>query len=214
MDKVSKKEALTRKARKKYLSQNLASLLIGDNPESPLIKSYRNSFYCSETLSDMDGEGLRSSHYCKNRWCPLCQSIRTATLINHYHGQLSALPDPYMVTLTAPTVTAQGLKRQINRFRETWRKVLHDDCRKAGYRMRGIRKTECTSRPNGHYHYHYHVLVSGRSESLRMVDSWLRRMMPDRDKYTLQLFDNGNSPEHPRYTPNRWTWSEASSVVR
>ena len=84
------KKAGLKKARKKYFSFGLASGLAFHNPESPLIRSYTNSKFCAETIT-VDPDGMSHSHYCKNRWCPLCQSIRIARLINGYQPQLEQM---------------------------------------------------------------------------------------------------------------------------
>lgn len=43
-------------------------------------------------------------------------------------------------------------------------------------KIRGIRKAECTVRPNGHYHYHFHVVVDGVDNAKWIVSEWLRIM--------------------------------------
>ena len=87
----NKKPAL-KKARKKYFSYGLAVNLANLSPRPKLFHSYLNTLACAKTLV-VDAEGRAHSKYCKNRWCPLCQSIRIAKLIDGYKGQLEQYPE-------------------------------------------------------------------------------------------------------------------------
>jgi len=166
-----------KRARKKFTSLAIATHLAEENPDSPLFKSYERSKHCMETLTP-NAEGRLVAHYCKNRWCPVCQSIRIAVLINGYKPQLEKLQDPYFVTLTRPTCTAEELPWQIKRMGIAWRKLKH---RKKLLQVKGIRKAECTTRPNGLYHYHFHIIIEGRENAEYLIKSWLE-LNPDSDR--------------------------------
>lgn len=166
-----------KRARKKFTSLAIATHLAEENPNSPLFKSYERSKHCMETLTP-NGEGRLTAHYCKNRWCPVCQSIRIAVLINGYKPQLEKLKDPYFVTLTRPTCTAEELPWQIKRMGIAWRKLKH---RKGLQQAKGIRKAECTTRPDGLYHYHFHIIIEGKENAEYLIKSWLE-LNPDSDR--------------------------------
>lgn len=178
MDKITQKSntnnssGLQKKAKKKYLSKGIAYNLFYVNEDSPLKKSYQNSIYCADTLYPSQSQTKLITHYCKNRWCPMCSSIRIATLINGYSPQLLELKEPYFVTLTAPTVITDDLPQRIKYFGEVFRKIIHTrSARKMG--LKGIRKAECTVRPNDHYHYHYHVIIDGKDNAEFLIKRWL-----------------------------------------
>jgi len=78
--KPARSEILLKRARAKYFSTPLAINLA--KLRSPLEKSYRNTVYCSATLSQEDGKIVGS--YCGNRWCMVCNRIRTARAIHRY----------------------------------------------------------------------------------------------------------------------------------
>ena len=160
-------------SRKKHLGYYLACHLYYRNEGSALNKSYKNTMYCASTLAPTEG-GL-SARYCKNRWCPVCQSIRIATLINGYASQLNEMADPYFVTLTGPTVPAEELKKRIKEFAGGWSLMTQTRYWKA-HKPNGIRKAECTLRPNGQYHYHYHVIIDGRENAEWLISQWLERI--------------------------------------
>ena len=193
-----KKKAL-KKARKKYFSFGLAVNLANKNPESPLKDSYRHTTLCANRLT-VDDKGKAHSMYCKNRWCPLCQSIRIAKLIRGYKEQLQQYPELYFVTLTRPTVPAEGLKEQRTKMMKSFTSIRNSFFfRKNNFS--GIRKAECTIRPNGHYHFHFHVLVNSKEAADFMVKRWLklnpdavedaqniRKVNKESDKSLLEIF--------------------------
>lgn len=163
-----------KRARKKFTSLAIATHLLEANPDSFLAKSYERSTHCMETLTP-NAEGRLVAHYCKNRWCPVCQSNRIAVLINGYKPQLEKLKDPYFVTLTRPTCTAKELPLQIKRMAKAFRQIKH---RKSMRNVPGLRKAECTTRPGGLYHYHYHIIIEGKENAEYLIKSWLE-LNPD-----------------------------------
>lgn len=170
-----KKKGL-KKARKKYFSFGLAINLAHKNPESSLYHSYINTLACAKHLV-VDEHGKAHSKYCKNRWCPLCQSIRIAKLIEGYKEQLKEYPELYFVTLTRPTVTAEGLKEQRAKMYDSFKKIKDSMFFRRG-KFSGIRKAECTIRPDGHYHFHFHVFVNSKEAAHFMIKRWLE-LNPD-----------------------------------
>ena len=169
--KEEQEKRLQKKAKKKYLSLGIAYHLYYET-DSPLRKSYQHSMYCADVLTPNKQQNKLTAKYCKNRWCPLCSSIRIAMLINGYGPQLKGLNEPYFVTLTAPTVPAEELPARIELFRKSFRQIVDNySSRKMG--MKGIRKAECTVRPKGLYHYHFHVIIGGKENAEFLVKRWL-----------------------------------------
>lgn len=172
--KYSEEELRYRKlSKKKHLGYYLACNLYYFNEGSALQKSYQNTIYCASILAPTE-RGL-SARYCKNRWCPVCQSIRIATLINGYASQLNEMRDPYFVTLTGPTVPEEALTNRIKEFAVAWSLITKTKYWGA-HKPNGIRKAECTLRPDGHYHYHFHVIIDGRENAEWLINQWLKRI--------------------------------------
>lgn len=158
--------------RKKHFSEHLAYQLFYQNPNSMLNKGYQSTIYCSKELFPNQEGGL-SAKRCKQRWCPLCQSIRIMKLIKGYSPALSAMEEPYFVTLTAKTVCEDELDNRIKQVKNFWRYVARD----RGWRKvkpKGIRKTECTIRPEGKYHYHQHIIINGKENAELLQKLWFR----------------------------------------
>lgn len=173
---------LLKKARAKYMSVRLALGLIELNADSILRKAYANTYYCANLFAFDEGKGHLKTKYCKNRWCLVCQRIRVANMIHGYEAQLSALDEPYFVTLTAPTVLERGLRARINKFQEIWRAIQMNvkglkKTKTASFtEFKGIRKAECTLRPQGYYHFHYHVIINGKEQAEWLIDQWQKRV--------------------------------------
>lgn len=165
------KKAALKKARKKYFSYGLAVNLSKLSPQPKLFHSYLNTLACAKSLV-VDANGRAHSKYCKNRWCPLCQSIRIAKLIDGYKEQLEAMPELYFVTLTRPTVPAEGLKEQREKMMAVFTKIRNSKHFRKN-KWSGLRKAECTIRPNELYHYHFHVLIDSKDGAEFMVRRWL-----------------------------------------
>lgn len=169
--------AWLKKARRKWLGYSVASHLFFKNPNSPLRKSYRNSMYCTDVFTPNPNDGDRPhAHYCKNRWCPTCGAIRTAKLIKGYLPQVEQMKDLWFLTLTRPTCTAEELPEQIKRMGNAFRRITHRN--KWRKKLHGIRKAECTIRPDGLYHYHFHILIEGKANADYIKKSWLE-IFPD-----------------------------------
>lgn len=172
MAKIGNNSIITKKAKKKYFSENISLNLINYNPNSILKKAYWNTYHCSKILWTIDKIDFRST-YCKNRWCPTCQSIRVAVLLKQYQSALNNLDDCYFVTLTRPTVEAHELPEQIKSMNECWR-AIYKRANRNKMKLKGCRKSECTL-TKGKYHFHFHVVVQGKSNAYWLLMEWLDR---------------------------------------
>ncbi len=180
MDKIIEgrdNSALLKRARHKYFTYALVVPLI--KLCSPLEQSYRNTYYCCRTLAERNGEVTGS--YCKNRWCTVCNRIRTAILINTYKPVLDSWDGKYFITLTIPNVPADKLSSVIDDMEVEFRKVKHVFYERHRRKKRdtpliGFRKLECTYNPERHdYHPHYHIIVRGEETAKELLEEWLRR---------------------------------------
>ena len=179
------KETLKKQQWAKSLSLYTVMQLIKNNPTSPLLKSYMNTCDCARlkiwTQDETTEEMKMKSTYCKNRWCYVCNRIRTAININHYLPQISQMGMPFFVTLTLPTCTAEELPERIKYFEATWRKIYNrshekrvKEINEKDIRLNGVRSMECTLRPDGMYHFHMHLIVDGWTNADWLVRQWLK----------------------------------------
>jgi prophage antirepressor-like protein len=156
------------------LSVKLASL------DSDLKKSYWNSYYCNESLTQ-EGNKI-TGKYCNNRWCSVCNRIRTAKLIQGYNVPLSELEDKQFVTLTLPNCAGEKLRETIDFMLKSCKDVQEVFKKrhlrgKQDWQLVGIRKLECTfNHRTSTYHPHFHFLVEGEIAGKELVNEWLKRV--------------------------------------
>ena len=83
-------DSLKKRARAKYISRALVLELT--KLDSPLKKSYWNTWHCSNILYQ-EGKKI-TTKYCNNRWCLVCNRIRTGKLIAGYLPVMKAMKQP------------------------------------------------------------------------------------------------------------------------
>jgi len=167
---ISTLESLNKRAKAKYSQEPLLEALI--NLNSPLKHQYINSLECSSMLNAQGNKC--TSRYCNNRFCKICNRIRTGKLINGYSDQLLTLSDPQFLTLTIPNVPAEELRDTVKIMLKTIRKI-QDNRRKACKPLiTGVRKLECTYNVDRNdYHPHYHFIMEGESIADEVISEWL-----------------------------------------
>lgn len=164
------KDKLFKRAKAKYVTIGITKKLY--LLDSPLRNSYKNTFFCSNVLKQ-SGKTLTST-YCNNRWCIVCNRIRTAKLIAGYQNVLSGIPDKQFLTLTVPNVSAdvleQTMKQMIRNF-----VLIVKRLRKQKVKVVLLRKLECTYNPiRNDFHPHFHCIVSMQSTAQLLLDEWLK----------------------------------------
>lgn len=180
------------------LSVKLASL------DSSLKKSYWNTYYCNDNLVQ-EGDKI-TGKYCNNRWCSVCNRIRTAKLIKGYNVPLSELNDKQFVTLTLPNCTGEKLRETIDFMLKLCKEVQEVFKKrhlrgKQDWQLVGIRKLECTyNYKTATYHPHFHFLVEGEVVARELVNEWLKRVpTATRQAQDFRRADEGAETELFKY---------------
>lgn len=164
------KKILTNKARSKYLTRVLVGLLLTVK-RSKLKKSYWITTSCASAL-EQTGQKL-TGKYCNQRWCNVCNRIRTAKLIAGYSEELRGLSDPWFVTLSRPNVTKKELPGEIQKLHDLFESIRRH-FRKD--KIIGLRKLECTYNPKSDtYHPHFHIIIDGRRKAAIFRRLWLNK---------------------------------------
>lgn len=196
--KPARGETLLKRARAKYFSTPLAINLA--KLRSPLEKSYRNTVYCSATLSQEGGKIVGS--YCGNRWCMVCNRIRTARAMQRYMPIVETWSDKYLVTLTLKNVSASELPKTLDFMVKTFQATKLAMRRTDRRKLVALRKLECTynARTN-EYHPHFHVVVAGADSARLLLLRWLERHPETADikGQDLKPCDNGTLREMFKY---------------
>lgn len=191
---------LKKRALKKFVSNEIMYPLI--NLHSSLEAPYWNTAKrCSNTLLQ-DGQKV-TGHYCNGRWCLVCCAIRTAKMINEYLPVLlKEINDPYFVTLTIPNVSGEDLREAVRRMIYTIIKVQHNFRHRKDFRLKGIRKIECTYNSETDLdHPHIHLYISGRKAGEELINAWLR-CYPEANRAAQDIrpADRGSLIELFKYT--------------
>lgn len=179
---------LLKKAKRKALTVFLAGKLIDLNSKN--IQAYRNMYYCNSVLQQ-EGQELKTS-YCKNRMCMVCNSIKTANLINGYLPELQKMTDPQFVTMTVKAVYARQLHGAITKMQKDFRAITMHLRKYKKLQIKAIRKLECNHNKyfdvydpeyanryqNAYYdtyNPHFHMVIDGRVEAELFLAEWMLR---------------------------------------
>ena len=163
---------LLKRARAKYFSTPLAINLA--KLRTSLEKSYRNTVYCSAILSQENGKIIGS--YCGNRWCMVCNRIRTARAIARYFPTVEGWEDKYLVTLTLKNMPAPELPSTLNNMVKAFQAAKLAMRRTDQVKLVALRKLECTYNfRTAEYHPHFHVVVNGELAARLLVLRWLEQ---------------------------------------
>ena len=162
---------LQKRSRRKAITDAITYRLV--DIDSPLNKSYWQTYHCTRTILQ-DGNQIKS-RYCNQRWCLVCNSIRTGKMINGYLPAIEDMVNPYFVTLTVKNVKAYDLKHTIQSMQRDFVRTKHK-LKKRGIVLKGIRKVEVTfNEITREYHPHFHCIIDGCRESFSLVSDWIKR---------------------------------------
>lgn len=201
------KETLQKRAYRKYISTALSLRLVDAskiNPKSSLKKSYFNSYHCCSVIA-IHSSGKVKGSYCKNRWCMVCNSIRTAVLIHKYMPIIEDWDDKYFVTLTLKNVKGRDLQKTIKQMTKTVTEIKatirQRHVRGKNDRYIGLRKLECTYNPNtNEYHPHFHFIIEGYDNAHELYYKWIEKTKTARYKgQDIKRADDNSAKELFKY---------------
>ena len=182
---ITNQTVIQKRARRKYLTYPFIFEMIKIN--SPLKKSYRNTFYCCKDVycnEETAKTGKYLSKYCKNRWCLVCASIRTAVSINTYRPILVKWIDKQFLTLTVRNCQVDVLRKTIKEMN----KVFYDAIdlgrrlKKNSLKIKCVKKMEVTYNSElKNYHPHFHCIIETKTQAEYMLDYWMRHFPDDTD---------------------------------
>lgn len=175
---LSDKTLLKRAKRKQYTQRITAELL---KLKSPLHKQYQRAFYCCTGLKQEGKTITTTTDYCNSRTCMVCNSIRTAKLINGYGEYLQA-EKQYFCTLTIVNVKEDELRKSIEMMTKHFGLILKLLRQKKGLHPDGIRRLEITYNKNANtYHPHFHFLINCEASAHFIQTQWLKRWPTAKD---------------------------------
>jgi plasmid rolling circle replication initiator protein Rep len=187
---------LQKRAKSKYLNCILMAKMA--DLKSPLADKYWKTYYCSHQIEVKNDKA--KSNFCSMRWCMICNRIRTATLIQTYMPTLDTWHSKSFITLTVPNCEAENLTSTLKTMYESFTKIK-DIERKRGYKLKGLRKLECTfNRDENNFHPHYHLIVDNPERNKIIIDEWLTRFpSASRSGQNFKKADNNSCFELFKY---------------
>ena len=190
-------QTLGKRAKAKYFTNSYTKKLA--TLKSPLQKSYNNTVYGCSNLLTQTGNKL-TSHYCNNRWCVVCNRIRTAKQINGYKPPLEKLNDKQFVTLTIPNVSGETLRETIKDMTKTFQNIMKQFHKKK-ISFVGLRKLECTyNDKQNNFHPHFHCIIEGKEIAGLLLNEWLKRYLSSvKEAQHIRPADDGSILEMFKY---------------
>lgn len=161
-----------KRAKAKFSQNNLMRVMAKLN--SPLAEKYEETQFCSYSL--IQSGNTFTARYCKQRWCRICNRIRTGKLMQGYSDAILAMKEPQFVTLTIPNVPGEILRDTIKAMTGTIQKIQDLRRKNKQPNIRAIRKLECTYNPDSNnFHPHFHFIVENKQQAEELKFAWLQR---------------------------------------
>lgn len=169
------------------------------NPKSPLLKTYKNFYFCLHSLREAENGKIYST-YCKTKMCPNCNRMKMAKNIRMYAQPLAELDECTFVTLTVKNPTGENLKAELDKMQNAWR-LIYQQSKKAKYKkilspLRGFKKLEChpSKKSDGTFHPHYHIVVNDKMQAEWLIEQWLKHFPTASGKCQHHVVAYGENP--------------------
>lgn len=163
-------DTLLKRAKSKFLNVTLMHKMT--QIKSQLHEKYQDTYFCSHQISVESNKA--KSNFCKNRWCIICNRIRTAQLIQTYMPTLETWSEKSFLTLTVKNVEAEKLKPTLEKMYKNFTKIKDLERKQSLCKLVGVRKLECTyNRETNEYHPHYHFILENSDKCNRIISRWL-----------------------------------------
>lgn len=212
-------EILKKRANSKCITNGILNALI--TLDSPFKKKYEQALNCASVIQLKNGK--LTSKYCNQRFCLVCNRIRTAKLINGYKLEFENIKDKYFVTLTIPNCKGFYLKQNIEIINKTFREI-YKEIKNANrylkqnekYELKGIKKIEVTyNDKKNDFHPHLHFIISSEKTANFLVEKWLKKF-PNANFAAQKIIKcyNDRYIEIFKYFTKFWTKDEKNHSIK
>jgi len=192
---------IQKRARRKYLTYPFIFSLI-EVANSPMKKAYWNTYHCCKDVwYNKEVSDRYLAKYCKNKWCLVCASIRTAQLINAYKPVLETWKEKSFLTLTVKNCSELELRKKLKEMNKIFYAGIELGRKRKGIFVKCVKKMECTySETRKDYHPHFHVVTETKEQAEFILDYWLKhfekeevnelaqKVLPASDGSMVELF--------------------------
>jgi len=194
------RDTLKGRQKNKALSKHLALEMVNKVPSSKLKKAYWNTYYCSENIEYKANEKEVNSHYCKNRFCLVCNRIRMGINISEFLPIVASWNEIGFVTLSTVNCIEGQIRNQITEYmkvleliKKQWNRNRKLELLESGYSpaeyqnlkantpeiclFQAVVKLEVTyNSVQDTFHPHLHCLVNGYLQSEFLYNEWIKKM--------------------------------------
>ena len=191
------KESLQKRARAKAFTYSYLFDLI--DLKSPLNKGYWSTYHCSSVI--LQDEKTLSARFCNQRWCLVCNRIRTAKIINGYKESIEKFSNPHFLTLTIPNVKGGALASTIVIMNKAIRDITRNIKKTYKIQVKALKKYECTyNKITDEYHPHFHFIVETKEVGDLIINLWLNKFTDaKRIGQDLRITDENSLTELCKY---------------
>jgi len=152
---------------------------------SPLHRNYVKSTACNGVLTQEGGK--IKAFYCKERWCSVCNRIRTGILFNKYEQVIDTWDDKYFVTLTLVSPTPEELPQTIDLMIKLFGMCAQSIKQTKNLEFQAVRKIEVTYNIHANtYNPHIHAIVKGKEQADALQKYWLQKVNKRRDEKSIE----------------------------
>ena len=182
---LSDSKVIQGRAKRKLITQTMVLSLVDvakDRNDYDQVRSYWNTYHCQGRV--VSSGGKLYGHYCKNRFCTLCCSIRKAEMINKYMPVISQWEDTHFLTLTIKACSKKQLKSRVDGLTRAFKRIK-DKMKKRhqrgkGIKLVGVKSMECNFNPvKRTYNPHLHLILASKEMADILIEEWLKLWTPD-----------------------------------
>jgi len=201
-------DILNRNAGSKFLSNSLALSIYrivkkdGSEKGRRYLKEVRKLLNCSSELKRDEENGKYIRHYCKSRFCIICNRNRAGDLINKFTTKIEGQENKKMITLSIKNPTGEGLKQGVTLMYNTFYNLRKNLERTFKIKIDYIRKLEITENERKKsFHPHFHFIINEKNIDIEkrgkkflklsdlILDEWLHRLPAVTDKQGQDITD-------------------------
>jgi len=193
-------DILNRNAGSKFLSNGLALAVYREvkkdsSPQSrKYLKEIKKLLNCSSELKRDQERNVFVRHYCKSRFCIICNRNKAGDMINKFTTKIERQPDKKMLTLSIKNPKGENLRDGINLMYDTFYNLRKNLKNNYGIKIDFIRKLEITeNEKRREFHPHFHFIINEKNIDIEkrgkrflklsdlILDEWLNRLSPVTD---------------------------------
>lgn len=215
------KDTLYKRAGSKFLSNSIAltcyrelkNTLLHEKESRAFLKEVKKLLNCGDKLTLDDTGNKFKTHFCKSRFCLVCNRNRAGEYINRYEPQILKTENKKFITLSLVNCRPEHLRNNIQYMYEGFYRIRRNIKKTYGVKLEYIKKIEVTENDKRRdYHPHFHILIQEEKinivregKKITEVSELLKTLWLD--QFKSQAGDKGQKIE-------AWTFGNGSELFK